>query len=193
MQIWLPLGLLAVVALGVVAVGLFLRSMPGRAELTAEERAEMAATPMPPLQKRAWWGLLVTLATLATITVILMNYGAAEYWENDTLRLTVVGIFMAGLFGYVATLLLPQIKGDRRNLDERDRTVLNRAGTVQSGIVLIALAGWLITLTERFREQGAIPVVYLYLIFGSVVLVNLLGQSLGILLGYWMESGNGEG
>ncbi len=191
--IWLPIGLIAVVALGAVAVALLVRSWPKRDELSAEERAEMAATPMPALQKRAWWGLAVTLATLAIITVILMNQGAAAYWEDDSLRLTVVGIFMAGLFGYVVTLLAPLIRGNRHKLDERDRMVLSRAGAVQSGLVLIALAGWLITLTERFREQGAIPVVYLYLLFGSIVLINLIGQSLGILLGYLIGSANGEG
>jgi hypothetical protein len=192
MQIWLPIGLLAIVGLGVVAVALLVRSLPQRVKLSPEERAEMAATPMPPLQKRAWWGLLVTAGTLAVITAILMNRGAAAYWDNDNLRLTVVGIFVAGLFVYVGTLLLPLIKGDMRQLDERDRIVLSKAGTVQSAVVLLALAAWLITLTERFREQGAIPVVYLYLIFGSVVLVNLLGQSLGILVGYWMGSSHGE-
>ena len=193
MQMWLPIGLLAVVGLGVVAVVLLVRSLPKRGELSAEDRAEMAATPMPPLQKRAWWGLFVTGATLVTISVILIDRGAAAYWDNDSLRLTVVGIFVAGLFAYTGTLLMPLIKGNMQQLDERDRMALSKAGAVQSGIVLIALAGWLIVLTERFREQGAIPVVYLYLIFGSIVLVNLMGQSLGILFGYWMGSSNGEG
>ena len=169
-----------------------MRSLPKRVDLSPEERAEMAATPMPPLQKRALWGLLVTAATLAIITVILTNRGAAAYWDNDNLRLTVVAIFLVGLFAYTGTLLLPLIKGGMRQLDERDRIVLSKAGAVQSGLVLLALAGWLISLTERFREQGAIPVVYLYLIFGSIVLVNLLGQSLGILVGYWMGSSHGE-
>jgi len=30
-------------------------------------------------------------------------------------------------------------------------------------------------------------------IFGSLILVNLIGQSLGILFGYWIGSANGEG
>ncbi|UCG85390.1 MAG: hypothetical protein JSW71_15845 [Gemmatimonadota bacterium] len=193
MQIWLPIGLLAVLALGAVAVALLVRSWPRRAGLSAEERAEMAAAPMPALQKRAWWGLLVMVATLAIISVILIDQGAVTYWEDDDLRLTVVGIFIAGLFAYAGTILGPTLRRGRQKLDERDRIVLSRAGTVQSGLVLIALAGWLITLAERFREQGAIPMVYLYLLFGSIVLINLLGQSLGILLGYWMGSANGEG
>jgi len=193
MMVWLPVVLIAVVVLGVVAVALLVKSMPKRGEISAQDRAEMAATPMPPLQKRAWWGLSVTVATLATISVILIDRGAATYWENDSLRLTVVGIFMGGLFAYVGTLVLPLLKGGLQRLDERDRIVLSRAGSIQSVLVLIALAGWLITLAERFHEQGAIPVVYLYLIFGSIVLINLLGQSLGILLGYWMGSANGEG
>jgi hypothetical protein len=85
------------------------------------------------------------------------------------------------------------LQGKQQGLDERDRIVLSRAGTLQTGLVLIAMAAWLITLTERFREQGAVPVVYLYWIFGSLILVNLIGQSLGILLGYWIGSANGEG
>ena len=191
--IWLPIGLITVVALGAVAVALLVRSWPKRDELSAEERAEMAATPMPPLQKRAWWGLLVAVATLAAISIILMNRGAVAYWENDALRLTVTGIFIGGLFAYLGTLAIPLLQGKQQGLDERDRVVLSRAGTLQSGLVLIAMAAWLITLTERFREQGAVPVVYLYWIFGSLILVNLIGQSLGILLGYWIGSANGEG
>jgi len=191
--IWLPIVLFAVVAIGAVAVVMLVRSWPKRDELSVEERAEMAATPMPPLQKRAWWGLLVAGATLATISIILMNRGAVAYWENDALRLTVTGIFVGGLFAYVGTLAIPLLKGRPQRLDERDRIVLSRAGTVQSGLMLIALAAWLIALTERFREPGAVPVVYLYWIFGSLILVNLIGQSLGILFGYWIGSANGEG
>ena len=54
------------------------------------------------------------------------------------------------------------------------------------------LAAWMISLTEHFREQGAVPVVYLYLIFGSVILMNIISQAIGILLGYWMVARRAE-
>jgi hypothetical protein len=41
-------------------------------------------------------------------------------------------------------------------------------------------------LTERFHEQGVVPIVYLNLMFGSVILVTMNAQSVGILLGHWI-------
>ncbi len=58
---------------------------------------------------------------------------------------------------------------------------------------LLVLAAWMISLTERFRAEGAVPVVYLYWIFGSVILTNIIAQAIGILLGYWMVGRRGEG
>ena len=114
--------------------------------------------------------------------------------ENDSLRLTVVGIFIGGLFAYVAILLLAVAKGKAEgNLDERDRRILGQASTAQSALILLSLAAWMIYLAEKFRDAGAVPVVYLYLIFGSVVIVNIIGQAVGILLGYWRLARYGEG
>ena len=95
-----------VVALAIVAGVLFARMMPRRGEVSREERDELATAPMPALQKRALWGLLVSVVTLAITTGIVSRYGAAEYWDNDSLRLTVMAIFIGGMFAYVAILLL---------------------------------------------------------------------------------------
>jgi len=64
---------------------------------------------------------------------------------------------------------------------------------VQSALVLIGLAIWTTYLTTHFRDEGAVPVVYLYLMFGSVVLLVLMGQSLGALLGYWIGGRGAKG
>jgi hypothetical protein len=64
---------------------------------------------------------------------------------------------------------------------------------VQSTAVLLALAAWLVGLTQRFHDQGAVPMVYMYLIFGSIILVMMIAQSLGVLLFYWIGVGNAEG
>jgi hypothetical protein len=182
-----------VVALAVVGIFLLVRAWPRHPQLSPEERVEMADAPMPLLQKRAWWSFAIGMATLGTIAVLLADRGAVEYWENDSFRLTVLGIFIGGLFAHVAILLRPSLKGSRGGgFDERDRSVLSRAPHAQSAAVILALAAWMIYLAERFHDQGAIPVVYLYLIFGTAVLVNLIGQSAGILLGYWIGADHGE-
>ncbi len=89
-SIWSVPMLGTVFALAAVAGLLLYRKWP-RPALTREERDEIAGAPMPVLQKRAWLGLLVGAGTLIVITVILMTQGgAAEYWDNDSLRLTVM-------------------------------------------------------------------------------------------------------
>ena len=55
----------------------------------------------------------------------------------------------------------------------------------------MSLATWLMVLTRMFRAEGAVPVVYLYLMFGSVLLVSMFGQSLGILVGFWWAARRG--
>ncbi len=181
-------------ALAIVAGVLLVRTMPRRGEVSREERNELATAPMPALQKRAVWGLLVSVATLAITTGIVSRYGAAEYWDNDSLRLTVMAIFIGGLFAYVLILLIAVAKQKSEgSLDERDRLILSQASGAQSAMVLLTLVAWVIYLAEKFRDAGAVPVVYLYLIFGCVVIVNIIGQAVGILLGYWRLARYGQG
>ncbi len=175
-------------------VFLLVRAWPRKPELSAEERSDMADTPMPPLQRRASWGLVIGVVTFGALTAILVTKGAATYWEDDNFRLSVMALFIVGLVAQAAITSFPLIGADaRKRLDERDRAVLARAGTAQSTLVLLGLATWLVILGQRFHDQGAVPMVYLYLIFGSVVLLMMIGQSLGILLGYWIGVPDGEG
>lgn len=182
-----------VILLAVVGVMLLMRAASGRKPLSGEERDEMASSPMPPLQKRAWLGLLISVATFLVIAMILFDRGAAEYWDNDSLRLTVVGIFIGGMVIYTGVFLASLVKMEREGrVDERDRAILARAPNAQSIAVILSLAAWLIYLAEKFHDQGTVPVVYLYLIFGSSILVTLIGQSLGVLLGYWVVARYGQ-
>jgi hypothetical protein len=180
--------------LAVVAVLFLVRVWPRKPELTADELADMAGTPMPPLQKRAWWGLAIGVAALATASVMIATRGAVEYWENDGFRLMVMGIFIAGLLGSALVTHLPLVGLEARGgLDERDRAVLARAPTAQATLLLLGLAAWLVALGQKFHEAGAVPMVYLYLMFGSLVLLMMIGLSVGIILGYWAGGRSAEG
>ena len=140
-MVWIPMVLGGLVLVGVLAAVLLFRLRPHLEGLSPEERAEMASAPMPCQQKRAWWGLLIGVVTLSVISAILFTRGAAEYWENDDLRLLVVGIFLGGLFAYVGTLF-PILAGRYREegMDEVDRLILSRTPNVQSAAVLVTPA-----------------------------------------------------
>ena len=179
--------LVFVILLAVLAVILVARAWPRKVELSPEEREEMARAPMSPSQKGAWCGLLIGVATLGAITAILAGKGAAAYWENDDLRLLVVAIFVAGIIAHPLLSNLFRIKAELSGTtDEREGAIESRAPVMQPPAVLLTLAAWNLMLIRRYHDEGTIPMVYLYLIFGSVILVMMITQSLGILLGHWV-------
>lgn len=191
---WMMPLLGVVVALVVVGAFLLVRAWPRADDLTSEEKADLAATPMPVLQKAAWWSLGIGTLTLGICTYLVSTNGAAVFYDDDDLRLTVTLIFIVGLILQLGILVGPAaMGGSTRKLDERDRAVLARSTMFQAAFVLLTLVGWTITLTERFREQGAVPTVYLNLIFGSVVLILGIGQAVGVLVGYWLGGSDAQG
>jgi hypothetical protein len=181
--------ILATVAAGALVAGtLLVRKVSSRPDLTAEERVEMTSAPVPGMARRAGWGLLIISVAVAVISGILFTQGAAAYWENDDLRLLVVGIFLAGLLAYVFVVPVMLASDEQRGrLDERDLSILRRSATGQTTTVILTMAAWLTVLPRMFHSEGAVPVVYLYLMFGSVFFGMMLGQALGILVGYWWE------
>ena len=184
----------AVVVLSLAGAVLVAKGFPRKPSLSEEERAELARAPMPDVMKRGIAGFIIAVVTLGTVSGILTKVGAMTYWEDDNLRLVAVGIFLAGLISHVTVSALFMAKAEAQGrIDERDRAVLARAPTAQGALVLIGLAVWCLYLTRAFRTEGAIPVVYLYLIFGSVLLLYLLGHSLGILVGYWLGGRDAQG
>lgn len=186
--------LIAVVLLGLLSVVLLARVWSRRADPSPEEREEMACAPVSPSQKGAWWGLLIGVATLSAIGAILATTGAAEYWENDDLRLVVVSIFVGGIIAHPLASNLFRVKAElNESSDEREEAIESRAPIVQPPAILLTLAAWNLMLARRYHDEGAVPMVYLYLIFGSVILVMMITQSLGVLLGHWIGQRYGKG
>jgi uncharacterized membrane protein len=175
-------GLLALVGLVV-----FFRShfRPDSTGVAPGESGGRGAIPTAPLQRRAWWGLGIGVVATVLILSVFFTKGVASFHEERGTRLLVLGIFLAGVAAYlIAVALTHHQTGGEILMDERDRMIMNRAPAVQLIAVLISLAIWSIVLTEMYWDQGAVPIVYPYLIFWSVFIVNILAGAVGILLGY---------
>ena len=148
--------------------------------------------PMTLLQKRAWFGLGIGLTVTAGIVVLMLSRGVTQFLDNDETRYAFYGLIGAGgLLWLLVYLLTRQPTGVP--LDERDRAILDHAPAIQSGLILISLAFWMIGLTEVYRAEGSIPIVFASLIFWSSWIMHMLGLSIGILFGYWRARTHAQG
>ena len=138
---------------------------------------------MAPLQKRALYCLIIgCIFAVAIVVVFLLEDDITAFNHDLTLR----GITYTAMIGVPLTYLVLIDLTLRRptQLDERDRLILLGSGRVQWIAVVLSLAAWMIALTEIYREQREVPVVFLTLIFISILIISVLAQSFGILLGY---------
>jgi hypothetical protein len=192
--LWSSVVLISVLLLGAVALRLVARRVRARRVVSAELRQELAELPMSPLQRRAWVALvLVAVSFLACFAIVSGSGGAAVYWDDDAVRLTVTGIFIATLVLHAVILYLPvqQARSGQR-FDERDRRILENSPAFQSAAMLLAMVAWDIYLVESSRPERTISTVYLYLMFGTMIFAQLAATDLGILFGYWSGIGDVE-
>ena len=158
------------------------------------KRSMVSAPPLPadvelPATRLQWlsrWGLGLGVVLGSGAAGVVVAYGPQRTYDDDGVRT----LFMVLLFGVflvsavVAGLTKAWRDRDDGSMDERDREILGRAPALQSAATLVTLAVWMVGLTERFHADGAVPLFYLYLVFWSCVVVNLLGLPVGVLLGY---------
>ena len=145
---------------------------------------------MAPLQKRAWYGLAIGVVfTIALLVVFILKGGISTFNEDQGFRIIIDILWVGGL---IANLIIVNLALRKRGMvDERDRLIMDRAPRVQWLAVIFSLVAWMIALTEIYWEQGQIPVIFLYLIFMSVLIISTLAQSIGILIGYWSMNKHG--
>ena len=142
---------------------------------------------MAPLQKRALYGLAFgVIWAVAVIVVFIVKGGVSTFSEDQGFRLIIDGLWIGGLIFY-AILMLTLRK--QTQVDERDRLILGRAPVVQLWAVILSLVIWTIVLTEIYWDLG-IPPIFMYLVFMSALIVSAVGQSIGILIGYWRMGRN---
>jgi uncharacterized membrane protein len=145
---------------------------------------------MAPLQKRALYSLLIGLVLTAALVVVFIIKGDVTAFDNDeSFRYFVYGILIVVPLVYLILVDLTLRKPTQ--IDERDRRIMERTPKTQLITIFLSLAAWVIILTDMYHDAGQIPVIYVTLIFISVLIVSTLAHSLGILIGYWMIGRNG--
>lgn len=178
--LWLVLALVA--AFGVVAVS----ARRARRTLPALELPPGESLPPTPLQRLALQSLIAASGLAAVGAGLVVYLGPQRLSDDTAIRLIVTGLALAAL---AVAALVPIRAGrwaaaDAGRMDERDRAILAGASSSQSGAILITLAVWMIGLAEAFRSAGAVPTVYLFLVFWSCVLINMFALLGGIVLAY---------
>ena len=144
---------------------------------------------MAPLQKRAWYSLVIgAVLAIALIAVFIIKGDVTTFDDDQGFRLIVyalwIGVPVVSLITMKLTLRKPE------QVDERDKLIIERSPRVQFLAVLFSLVAWVIVLTEVYRDQG-VPVIYLTLIMISTLIISTIAQSAGILIGYWRGASNG--
>ncbi len=142
--------------------------------------------PVTALQRLAWRTLIaVLLLTLAAAAVVVYS-GVEAWWEKDAVRLTATGLLIAALivFALYMSRVWRWMARDGGALDERDRAILVAAPAGQGPAMLVTLAAWMIGLVETHQSTHMIHSAFLYLIFWSCVMVSVLAQLAGVLVGY---------
>jgi len=181
--------------LGLIGLWFLTRVRARRVRLDPELRDALRKAPWTPLQRRAWWGLIIGVSVAAAILGLVLRQEPEAFLEDDGLRFALWGLLLAACVADILLLGGSRFAGGgvKVALDERDRRVLDRAPRVQSIAVLFVVAVWAIALTERYWDEGSIPIAYPMLILGSALVVHVVSLSLGILVGYWGAGHHGEG
>ncbi len=145
---------------------------------------------MAPLQKRALFGLIFGVVWIAAMMAVFLLKGGAHAFDHDAnFRLLIDGLWIGGLVVYLA--LFATITRQRSKFDERDKLILDRSARAQWLAALFSLVAWVIGLSEFYRSEGQIPIIFLYVIFIFILAISSMAQSAGILIGYWRANRNG--
>ncbi len=144
--------------------------------------------PSTHLQRAARWSLFLAGTPVLAVALMLAVFGLERATEDAGLRFTLYGLILVSLLAAGGGAWWVARRGRAPAggivLDERDRAILERAPAVQSVTTILVLAAWTVLLTEHFSATGAVPLVWLQLVFWSCVTVNALGLPAGVLMGY---------
>jgi len=175
-----------IAALLIAGLFVYLAAVRTRRLLPPIELAPGEKLPATPLQRYARWTLLIAVLLTGTAAGLVAWHGPQVWWDSDPVRLTFTFILIAALLAYlVFTIGIRALETrDDGSFDERDSTILGRSCAGVGGAMMTILVVWMITLTETYHETRLVPTYFLYLIFWSAVMTNVIASVAGILLAY---------
>ncbi len=175
-----------IIALLLAGAIMFASSLKTRRTLPPLELPDGESLPKTALQKRAAWTLLAVLGLTATAAGCLVWFGPQAWWETDGIRHLVTGLLLAALVVFM--FFIRGVRAleslDDGSFDERDSAILNRSCAGVGGAMMVVFAAWMIGLTEAHMPTRLIPSYFLYLVFWSLVMTNVIASLAGILLAY---------
>lgn len=178
--IWIVLALLIGGAI------VFASSLKTRRSLPPVEMPDGESMPKTALQKHARTALLVVLVLTAAAAACIVWFGPQAWWDEDAVRHPVTAMMLGALIAYLLfTVQARSLEArDDGSFDERDAAILARSGAGVGGAMMTVIAAWMIGLVETHIETRLIPTYYLYLIFWSCVMTNVIASLAGVLLAY---------
>lgn len=164
----------------------FISSVATRRKLPPVELADGESLPKTALQKRAAWTLVAVAALTAIAGGCVVFFGPQVWWDDDSVRLTVTFLLVAALVIYLFFTIGVRSLEQRGEgaFDERDSLIMSRSCTGVGGAMMVVIAVWMMALTETHIETHLIPSYFLYLMFWSCVMTNVIASLAGILLAY---------
>ena len=175
-----------VIALAIGSIAVYVYTVRNRVRPPALELPPGEELPTTHLQRYAGWTLLEVGFLTALAAAIVLYFGPETWWSDDGVRLTVTLVLIVALVTclvfYMAVRKLRA--GDESLFDERDRVIMNRSGAGAGGAMMVVMAAWMVALVEAYNDTGLVPTYYLYLVFWSLVMTNVLASLADILLAY---------
>lgn len=175
-----------VAALLLASTIIFIASIATRRRLPPIELADGESLPKTALQKHAAW-TLAAVAALTTIAAGCVAFFSPEvWWEDDAVRLTVTFLLLAALAVYLVFTVGVRSLAQRgeSDFDERDSLIMSRSCAGVGGAMMVVVAVWMMALVETHIETRLVPSYFLYLIFWSCVMTNVIASLAGIVLAY---------
>ncbi len=138
-------------------------------------------------QKRAWCELAISIVWSVTLLPMFIIKGSEAF--HDPL---VWGILAAGLMAFCGVIYMTRPKpGEQIEADERDRLILSKVSKYQYGGVYVNIFLWAVLLGTHYEDEGQVPVIFMWLILLSTLLVSALLRSAGVLISYWLARWGG--
>jgi hypothetical protein len=178
--------LFSVIALGAAFVVFFIAVRRAQRRLPPIVLAPGEKMPTTPLQRLARRCLVLALLPTLAAAAVVVYHGPRVWWDSDPVRLTVTGLLLValGVFTVYGVRIGIWTARDDGTLDERDRAILASAPAGQAPAMIVTLAAWEIGLVEAYRGVGAVPSLFLYLIFWSCLMMSVLALLAGVVIGY---------